>query len=32
VIEDSSDVYIAKILDYRLGEQLSPLSYETERI
>lgn len=32
VIEDSNDVYIAKILDYRLGEQLSPLSYETERI
>jgi len=32
VIEDSSYVYIAKILDYRLGEQLSPLSYETERI
>lgn len=32
VIEDSSSVYIAKILEYRLSEQLSPLSYETERI
>ena len=32
VIVDSSSVYIAKILEYRLSEQLSPLSYETERI
>ncbi|MBO4751330.1 MAG: hypothetical protein J5526_01120 [Bacteroidales bacterium] len=32
VIEDSSSVYIAKILEYRLSEELSPLSYETERI
>lgn len=32
VIEDSTNVYIAKILEYRLSEQLSPLSYETERI
>ena len=32
VVEDSASVYIAKILDYRLSEQLSPLSYETERI
>lgn len=32
VIEDSTDIYIAKILDYRLGEQLSPISYEIERI
>lgn len=32
VIEDSVSVYIAKILDYRLSEQLSPLSYEVDRI
>ncbi|MBQ3580521.1 MAG: hypothetical protein II975_06010 [Bacteroidales bacterium] len=32
VVSDSSSTYIAKIFEYRLNEQLSPMSYETERI
>lgn len=32
VIEDSASVYIARIMEYRLSEQVSPLSYESEHI
>ena len=32
VIEDSTSVYIAKILEYRLSEQLSPIAYENDHI
>lgn len=32
VIEDSSSVYVVRILEYKLDEEMSPLSFERENI